>query len=173
MPLLLVSCPISMGFQDKLPTMSASKNRAMVGRSTPAARCAEEKASMKAARRAKMKALMSSSLRLSKEQGDGELFTCSKCFLVFGSEASLQNHVSTHINSQTLTVCEFCGKVTDIETQRFQSVKRVRIDHGRREGQPGAVVVEFVRVPIQMGHDCNESLKKRPVDDDGYRSSKK
>jgi hypothetical protein len=60
------------------------------------------------------------------------------------------------------------GKTTDVETQRKKVVKRVVIDH--RENK---VVVEYDRVPIEIGHVCNERIKKRPVDDDGYRSSKK
>ena len=59
-------------------------------------------------------------------------------------------------------------ETTDVETQRKKVVKRVVIDH--RENK---VVVEYDRVPIEIGHVCNERIKKRPVDDDGYRSSKK
>ena len=56
---------------------------------------AQRKAEARAARRAKMKALMSRSRQLSAERHDG-MFTCSKCFYVCGTEAALQNHVSAH-----------------------------------------------------------------------------
>jgi hypothetical protein len=125
----------------------------------------EGEAAARAERRSRMKALMSSSRRLSAERNDGR-WICSKCAYQCGSEAALQNHVSAH--TRTTTVCDYCGKTTDVETQRKKVVKRVVIDH--RENK---VVVEYDRVPIEIGHVCNERIKKRPVDDDGYRSSKK
>ena len=138
---------------------------------------AEQKAEQKAARRVKMKALMSSSLLISKERADG-MFYCGKCGVACGSEAALQNHVSSHgslSSGQAEICCQFCGKATDIKTQRAKFLKQVAIEHGTEGqlGKPGAIVLAYKRIAIEVGHVCNERIKRRPVDDLGYRSSKK
>ena len=127
---------------------------------------AQRKAEARAARRAKMKALMSRSRQLAAERHDG-MFTRSKCFYVCGTEAALQNHVSAH-RLEEPRVCAFCGESTDVETQRARRVKHVSIDHTEN-----AVVVEYERLPIEIGHVCNERIMKRPVDNEGYRRSTK
>ena len=119
-------------------------------------------------RREKMKALMSSSRRLSKECGQ---WKCSKCMVIVGSEAALQNHVSLH--TKNVTKCPFCNFQTDVITQRSTTIKHVSIKHGEFEGQPGRVHVEYEHVPIEVGHICNERIKRRHVDDCSYHSSKK
>lgn len=122
----------------------------------------------KTERRERMKALMSSSRRLSKECGQ---WKCSKCGSVVGSEAALQNHVSLH--TKNFTKCPYCDFQTDFITQRSVAVKHVSIVHGEFEGQPGRVHTEYEHVPIEIGHKCNERIKRRHVDNKGYHSSKK
>ena len=117
-------------------------------------------------KRMKMKALLASSIGNSLPGH----FTCNKCHIECGSEASLCNHVRLHSN--VFVTCPHCGFKSDIHSERKTVTKTSKIKHGKKATT--VVVVKTLKEdPKVIHHICHEGHLRRNVNDTAsYRTTK-